>query len=150
MRAQLTKITLLTCSEGRATGIVTNTRVTHASPAGLYAHVADRNWECDKDITDSGLDDKLCDDIAEQLILNEPGVKLNVVMGGGSSGFLPKYLGGKRRDGKNLIDIWVNNKTEQGTTNRLVKTRDELMNMTETPDYLLGGGNFLKTNQVNI
>jgi len=29
----------------KATGIVTTTRVTHATPAGTYAHVANRDWE---------------------------------------------------------------------------------------------------------
>lgn len=118
--------------------MVTNTRVTHASPAGLYAHVADRNWESDKDITDDGQDDKICDDIAEQLILNEPGKNVNVAMGGGLGGFLPRFLGGKRKDGKNLVAMWMKNKILQGKTHRFVTTRDELLNLTETPEYLLG------------
>ncbi len=33
---------------GLATGIVTTSRVTHASPAGAYAHVAYRYWEADE------------------------------------------------------------------------------------------------------
>ncbi len=33
---------------GKATGIVTTARVTHASPAGCYAHVTDRHFENDK------------------------------------------------------------------------------------------------------
>nr|CUU00216.1 hypothetical transcript [Hymenolepis microstoma] len=32
----------------RATGIVTSTRITHASPAGAYSHAASRYWESDK------------------------------------------------------------------------------------------------------
>ncbi|CDS39968.1 intestinal type alkaline phosphatase [Echinococcus multilocularis] len=33
---------------GMATGIVTTSRVTHASPAGAFAHTASRNWESDR------------------------------------------------------------------------------------------------------
>ncbi len=32
---------------GLKTGIVTTARVTHATPAALYAHSANRDWECD-------------------------------------------------------------------------------------------------------
>ena len=32
---------------GLKTGIVTNSRLTHATPAALYAHAAERSWECD-------------------------------------------------------------------------------------------------------
>lgn len=32
---------------GKWTGIVTSSRVTHASPSGCYGHVAFRDWECD-------------------------------------------------------------------------------------------------------
>src|SRR5439155_17353505 len=37
---------------GKSTGVVTTTRVTHATPAACYAHTADRDWESDKDIYD--------------------------------------------------------------------------------------------------
>ena len=33
--------------EGMATGLVTTTRVTHATPAALFAKSAHRDWECD-------------------------------------------------------------------------------------------------------
>ena len=32
---------------GMKTGFVTNSRLTHATPAALYAHSASRDWECD-------------------------------------------------------------------------------------------------------
>ncbi len=31
-------------------GIVTTARVAHATPGALYAHTADRDWECDKEM----------------------------------------------------------------------------------------------------
>lgn len=53
---------------GMATGLVTTTRVTHASPSGVYAHVAFRDWECDTNVTKDNQDPKKCQDIASQLI----------------------------------------------------------------------------------
>jgi alkaline phosphatase len=54
---------------GKSVGIVTTTRVTHASPAGLYAHTASREWEAFDNIeyTQKQFDDG-CKDIAAQLI----------------------------------------------------------------------------------
>lgn len=53
-------------------GVVTTTRVTHASPAGMYAHTSERNWESDSDVPDECLE-LGCRDIAYQLIMNNPG-----------------------------------------------------------------------------
>ena len=70
---------------GKDTGFVTTTRVTHATPSGLYAHSANRDWECDTELPEKYKDEALCKDIARQLIENEPGrnikvMKLNKVM----------------------------------------------------------------------
>ena len=54
----------------KSTGIVTNTRITDASPAGTYAHIADRNWQYQA--TSS------CVDIARQLVENCPGKHIKV------------------------------------------------------------------------
>ena len=51
-------------------GIVTTTRITHATPAALYAKSAHRNWECDGKLGKQG---KGCVDIARQLVENAPG-----------------------------------------------------------------------------
>lgn len=53
---------------GKASGIVTTTRVTHASPAGVYAHTAYRDWESDTNVASDGLDPRECQDVASQLI----------------------------------------------------------------------------------
>lgn len=67
---------------GKATGIVTTTRVTHASPAGSYAHTPHRDWESDKQMLEDGEKGKAnvtqCDDIAKQLITNDPGRNFKV------------------------------------------------------------------------
>lgn len=112
--------TLLELAEdsGRSTGVVTTTRVTHATPAACYAHTADRDWESDADVKrrkpaafDAGFPD-----IARQLIDFKRGDGIEVVFGGGRSKFMssmsrdPEYPDkmGERLDGRNLIDEWVN------------------------------------------
>lgn len=106
---------------GKVAGLVTTTRVTHASPAGVYAHVAERDWENNAEVKSSGCKHKLIDDIAEQLIYGETGPRLKVVMGGGRRNFLDKSLRdeentkGKRSDDKNLIEDWLNLNFDNGT-----------------------------------
>ena len=47
-----------------STGIVTTTRVTHATPASAYANSADRSWESDRDKERRAKDDaSMCKDI---------------------------------------------------------------------------------------
>ncbi|KAG8272409.1 hypothetical protein J6590_041705 [Homalodisca vitripennis] len=61
--------------EGKATGIVTNTRVSHATPAALFAHSASRYWEDDSKVPPGAR--KVCKDITRQLVENEPGRSIN-------------------------------------------------------------------------
>ena len=61
--------------QGKATGVVTTTRVTHATPAAAYAHSADRYWENDSELGPQGAE---CMDIAKQLVMTEEGAKLKV------------------------------------------------------------------------
>ncbi|XP_055626172.1 membrane-bound alkaline phosphatase-like [Toxorhynchites rutilus septentrionalis] len=128
---------------GKATGIVTTTRVTHASPAGTYAHVANREWECDADIASRNGDPSRCQDIASQLVRNSPGKNLKVILGGGRRKFTPtqekdpsgKY--GQRQDGVNLISEWYHSKPIGSAS--YVTNKQELMgvNFNQT-EYLMG------------
>lgn len=59
-------------------GLVTTTQVTHASPAGVYAHTANRNWENNQVLLDDGGNPEVCSDIAKQLIHGNVGRKLKV------------------------------------------------------------------------
>lgn len=99
---------------GKSIGLVTTARVTHASPAGLYAHTADRDWECNADVLQANCNDALVDDIAEQLVHGDIGRQLNVIFGGGRSKFYDRSTNnlqghvGKRSDGKDLIQEWLN------------------------------------------
>ena len=71
---------------GKATGFVTTARVTHATPAALYAHTVDRDYECDSEMPNNSK----AKDIAWQLIHADPGNKINVMLGGGGPAFFPR------------------------------------------------------------
>lgn len=113
-------ITHLALEAGKNVGIVTTTRITHASPAGTYAHVGNRDWECDNDILRFKNNPKICQDIASQMIFNEPGNKFKVILGGGRSKFIPytekddEGFPGQRIDGVNLIKQWQLQKGNKG------------------------------------
>ena len=100
-------------SRGMATGIVTTARVTHATPAAVYAHTPNRDWEDDSTI-DAQSKVLGCHDIARQLIEYQYGDGIDVILGGGQNNFLPISKGGRRTDGRDLIMEWQNNpKKEQ-------------------------------------
>lgn len=131
-------------NNGKRTGLVTTTRVTHASPAGNYAHTANRHWESDSDVLKDGADISKCEDIAHQLIYGETGQKLNVILGGGKSNFLPKTqiddegYTGKRSDGKNLIKKWIEYKKNNEHKYEYVSNRSQLLKVENDTEYLLG------------
>lgn len=54
---------------GKSVGIVTTTRVQHASPAASYAHSADRGWYSDAELPAEAANEG-CIDIASQLVQN--------------------------------------------------------------------------------
>ncbi|XP_034738308.1 intestinal-type alkaline phosphatase [Etheostoma cragini] len=99
---------------GKSVGIVTTTRVQHASPAANYAHSADRGWYSDSDLTPEAIQNG-CHDIAYQLVQN---TEINVILGGGRRYMFPKTVmdpeyptqKGGRSDGQNLVEEWRKNK----------------------------------------
>jgi alkaline phosphatase len=99
---------------GMATGIVSTARITHATPAGTYAHSPNRNWESSTSTPDEA-EAAGCRDIATQLVEMSHGDGLDVILGGGRREFLPSdasdpeypHLQGMRDDGRNLIDQWL-------------------------------------------
>ncbi|EDV96437.1 GH16243 [Drosophila grimshawi] len=127
------------------TGLVTTARVTHASPAGVYAHVADRKWEHDGKVTKDGCSAELNIDIARQLVESPVGKNLRVVLGGGRANFRDKSMAdeegyaGKRTDGRDLIKDWQEDKQQQGADAHYVWSRSGLYNVDlSKTDYLLG------------
>ena len=112
---------------GKATGVVTTARITHATPAATYAKSADRNWEDVSDMPQEAVDAG-CKDIATQLVEYEDLLRarfpnatqvdgIEVAMGGGRRHFLPKdaayntpdarsAVEGDRTDGRDLTAEW--------------------------------------------
>jgi len=122
---------------GKAIGVVTTTRITHATPAASYAHAAHRDHESYlPEATRKGG----CKDIATQLIEEEPGISFNVILGGGRSHFLPNRskeqssgdYQGMRDDNVDLIEKWKNKKAQVFTGEsgkkkyQYIETVDEL------------------------
>ncbi|CAH1406608.1 unnamed protein product [Nezara viridula] len=143
-------VTLATLAQdaGKATGIVTTTRVTHATPAAMYAHSSHRDWECDTSLPYSA---SKCKDIARQLVEDEPGNNFNVVMGGGRQLLMTdppstpddpiaEGIGTcKRVDGLNLIAEWTRRMEDKRVRFALPKNRKELLDLdTSKTDYVLG------------
>jgi alkaline phosphatase len=99
---------------GMATGVISTARITHATPAGAYAHVANRDWEDDKALS---ADAKAagCKDIADQLVNWPEGDGFEVAVGGGRRHFLPETMAdpedtdkkGNRTDGRDLTTEWT-------------------------------------------
>lgn len=81
---------------GKATGVVSTARITHATPAAVYAHTPERNWESDSDMPQDAIDAG-CTDIARQLVSFPAGDGIDVALGGGRRNFFGKDKGGKRR-----------------------------------------------------
>jgi alkaline phosphatase len=86
---------------GKSVGIVSTARITHATPASVYASVPDRDLE---------------DEIATQMLEFAP----DVALGGGIRHFLGEDGGGRREDGRDLTAEFV----EAGYT--FVQTGTEL------------------------
>ena len=103
----------LAAAAGMATGAVTTTRITHATPAATYGHLPERNWEVDAAMTDAARAQG-CEDFAAQLVDFPLPQGLTVAMGGGRTEFMkagqddPEYADkvGQRLDGRDLIAEW--------------------------------------------
>lgn len=100
-------VTLAEAAEARglATGIVSTARLTHATPATMYAHSVARDWESDIDLLPQAVEAG-CRDIAAQLLAFDAGDGIDVAFGGGRRAFLPAAQGGQRADGRDLVSEW--------------------------------------------
>lgn len=112
LQAPLLSLWELAAANGMATGVVTTTRVTHATPAATFAHSAERNWEDDVAIAKAGAHG--CTDIARQMVESPYGTGPDVLLGGGRGNFMPasqvdpEYPDqhGRRQDGRDLVAEW--------------------------------------------
>jgi alkaline phosphatase len=81
----LTSVVELARKRGRATGLVTNAKLTNPTSAAFYAHPTDPD-----DV----------DSVAREFV---EGGKIDIAMGGGVASFLPETKGGDRQDGRDLL-----------------------------------------------
>ncbi|MCF7989414.1 MAG: alkaline phosphatase [Thiohalocapsa sp.] len=88
---------------GKATGLVSTSRITHATPASFASHVQSRGME---------------NDIMEQMVYAD----VDVVFGGGKRHLIPEPVG-KRTDGENLLGVLL----ERGY--RFVETKAEMQTL---------------------
>ncbi|KAK3104772.1 hypothetical protein FSP39_009854, partial [Pinctada imbricata] len=133
----------VTIRDCKATGVVTTTRITHATPASAYAHAANRDWEADSNMNDvvGG-----CSDIAKQLVYDNRDIQ--VIMGGGRRNFFPSNVPdietgedkvNKRNDSLDLVQVWKDQMTSLNRRHSYVwkKSDFDAVNPEDT-DYLLG------------
>ncbi|XP_062619646.1 alkaline phosphatase, tissue-nonspecific isozyme-like isoform X3 [Saccostrea cucullata] len=142
--AEVTSIIRHAIKQGKSTGVVTTTRITHATPAATYAHAAHRDWESDADINSTLYGD--CKDIALQLINENHDIQ--VVLGGGRRAFLPvtepdpeTNANGvnKRLDGRNLVETWETIQRGKNKNYKYVWKKQDFDAIDENSiDYLLG------------
>jgi alkaline phosphatase len=110
----LETITEKALKQGKAVGIVSNARLTHATPACFAVHAQHRGDEYG-------------------IALNMARKGITVMLGGGSSSFLPTELGGRRTDGQNIV-----REMEQAGY-KVVSDKSELLAVdTETTNRLFG------------
>lgn len=130
---------------GKWAGLVTTARVTHASPAGVYAHTATRSWEYDGAVVEDGCSPEVNVDIARQLVEWPVGKELRVVLGGGRRNFRDESQNdeegtpGYRTDKRDLIKEWLAAKTQENKTAKYVWSKKglEMVDLKNT-EYLLG------------
>uniref|UniRef100_A0A8D1RMZ4 alkaline phosphatase n=1 Tax=Sus scrofa TaxID=9823 RepID=A0A8D1RMZ4_PIG len=128
---------------GKSVGVVTTTRVQHASPAGAYAHTVNRNWYSDADLPAEAKKNG-CQDIATQLVYN---MDIDVILGGGRKYMFPEGTpdpeypdnprqNGVRKDKRNLVQEWQ--AKHQGA--RYVWNRTALIQASQDPSltHLMG------------
>ncbi|KAM3958782.1 alkaline phosphatase [Aphomia sociella] len=143
---RLKSLAAIALEAGKNAGFVTTMRVTHATPSPLYAHSADRTWECEAYQPPSAAK---CKDHARQLVEDWPGRDLNVILGGGRLSLVSNVSVEanitsnpwvcERQDGLNLIEEYKKNKENRGLKYAYVSNLRELQsfNVSDT-DYLLG------------
>ncbi len=131
---------------GLSTGLVTTTSVTHATPAALYAHSPERNWESDSTMSPEARAAGY-PDLARQLVEFSHGDGLEVALGGGEQYFRPDgpssaalwpHLEGPavtRGDGRDLTQEWVAKRSGSA----FVRTCSEFESLdTNETSHLLG------------
>ena len=133
LQHQLISIVDIAEERGKATGIVTTAKVTHATPAASYAKSPERDWESDSDLDASSWQEG-CRDIAYQLSNFEIGNGIDVVFGGGRSKFFGSDNNGvRRRPSDDLVRVW-----QEGGANRVFVDSRKSLSAVDEDQQLLG------------
>lgn len=125
----------------------------HATPSALYAHVPNRRWECESKIKSEDRK-KGCKDIAKQLIEDEPGRNINVIMGGGRQCLVSNVTSTPEdpidtwscysKDGRDLIRDWTLDKKNRNLRHSILKNNEDLDNLKhKNVEYVLGNSQSL-------
>ncbi len=121
----LTTLAEIAEQKGKSTGIVTTARITHATPAAMYAHSAERYWEGDIFIPEEDWD-LGCRDIAYQLANFSSGDGIEVMFGGGRRAFYGADNDGRRLAADDdLVSEWI----EGGANRHYISTAKELASL---------------------
>lgn len=122
--------------------------VVHATPSALYAHTPNRKWECESKINAADRDQG-CKDIARQLIEDDPGRNINVIMGGGRQCLVSNvsdtaedpidHWSCVSSDGRDLIRDWAVDKKNRKLRHATVTNNEELERLdANNADFVLG------------
>lgn len=137
---EATNLLEIASAAGLGIGIVTNTRLTHATPAATFGHSPERKWEYDAAMPEQAREQG-CIDLARQFVELRNGRGIDLAFGGGRSSFLPTNkqdpehpnVSGKRGDGRDLIAEW-----QRKPGSRFVWNRDQFdaLDITQTGPVL--------------
>ncbi len=128
----LTSLGTIAKQRGKAVGFVTTTRVTHATPATVYARTPERDWEFDT-MMPAPARDAGCRDVARQLVDFDQG-GIDVAMGGSSKAFFGYARGGARREADaDLVREWLSG----GAKRRHISSAEQLATL-EPGNQVLG------------
>ncbi|KAA0192006.1 hypothetical protein HAZT_HAZT001563, partial [Hyalella azteca] len=131
--------------QGKETGLVTNTRITHATPGAAYASSAQREWECDAKMKEEADPSVMqCKDIARQLVEDEPGMSLKVIFGGGRQAMGAPLTNStttscRRLDGQNLALKWQERRQSENASYAYVTNTRQLKDVDiNNTEFILG------------
>lgn len=129
---------------GKSTGVVTTTRIQHATPAGSYAHTPSRDWYGDAELSEEAKMNN-CKDISMQFY--ESAEMITVAMGGGRRYMRPNTTAdpeypnknNSRQDGNDLIDMWKDKMNSHGKTHQYVWNKAQFDEIdVDATDHILG------------
>lgn len=109
----------------------------------LPKDIGNRDWENDLEVRKKGCDPTVTIDVARQLVENEVSRNFKIVLAGGRAEFRDitvldeESKPGKRGDKRDLIEEWVESRSEQGKA-QYVYNKNGLNTLANDTEYVLG------------